>query len=272
MSGNVLLSAHRGYSGKYPENTMRAFREAIKLDIDQIETDVHMAADGNIVIIHDADPYRVTGVHGRIADMTLREIKALDAGAFKGAAFAGERIPLLEAFAELVKDTDLTFNIELKDYPSDVGEDRAKESADRTLAILDRYGILNRCMINSFSARILTYVHSVAPDRPLHTYYPEYINGDYDTAPCYPVSQWACVFHRYPQGYGGPRPEGPVAPKEWFDNVYALGMTPCVYFPQETEADLVRACGYGAKLVTSNTPAFAAEVLARHGYRTGRNG
>lgn len=56
MNADVLLAAHRGYSGRYPENTMRAFREAIGLDIDQIETDVHMAADGNIVIIHDSDP------------------------------------------------------------------------------------------------------------------------------------------------------------------------------------------------------------------------
>lgn len=53
MEKKIMLAAHRGYSAVYPENTMLAFREALKLDIDMIETDVHMTRDGVLVLMHD---------------------------------------------------------------------------------------------------------------------------------------------------------------------------------------------------------------------------
>lgn len=266
---SVLLAAHRGYSGKYPENTLRAFKEAIKLDIDQIETDIRMTADGQLVVIHDADPFRVSGVHGTVSLMTLEEVRKLDAGAFKGEEFAGEKIPTLEEFAGLVRDTDLTFNIELKDYPRDLGETKAKESAYKTIRTLDDYGILDRCMFNSFSADILMYVRSLCPSSPLHTYFPEYVNNDFNEG-CYGASAWACIFNKYPKDYAGERKEGSVPPAEWFDKVRSYGMKPCVYFPSETEEIIVDACRLGAMLVTSNTPEFSGEVLDRYGFRKAR--
>ena len=69
MENKVTLTAHRGWRSKYPENTMRSFREAMTLDIDGIETDVHMTKDYRIVVCHDADLDRTTDKSGKICNM-----------------------------------------------------------------------------------------------------------------------------------------------------------------------------------------------------------
>ena len=70
--------AHRGWSGKYPENTMLAFEKAIELGVDGIELDVHMSADRQLVIIHDETVDRTCNGKGFVKDMTVEELKALE--------------------------------------------------------------------------------------------------------------------------------------------------------------------------------------------------
>ena len=102
MEKKVTLAAHRGWRAKYPENTMRGFREALKLDIGAIEMDVHMTKDYHIVICHDAKLDRTTNICGQICNMTLEEVRAADAGIKFGEEFKGEKIPTLEEFLELM--------------------------------------------------------------------------------------------------------------------------------------------------------------------------
>ena len=73
--------AHRGFSGKYPENTMLAFRKAIELGVDGIELDVHLTKDGQLVIIHDETTNRTCGVSGQVGKMTLEELRGLEGAA-----------------------------------------------------------------------------------------------------------------------------------------------------------------------------------------------
>ena len=108
------LFAHRGYSAKYPENTMISFRSAVKYPVDGIELDVHMTKDGHIVVIHDEKVNRTTNGKGYVKDMTLEEIKELDAGSKFNPLFKGEKIPLLEEVMQLIEGTNLKLNIELK--------------------------------------------------------------------------------------------------------------------------------------------------------------
>ena len=116
------IFAHRGFSGKYPENTMLAFEKAVELGVDGIELDVHLTKDNELVIIHDEDIKRTCDGEGLVKDMTLEELKKFDASAtFRGVyGFCG--IPTLREYFELVKDTDIITNIELKtgvyDYPT----------------------------------------------------------------------------------------------------------------------------------------------------------
>ena len=110
----VLKIAHRGASGNFPENTVCAFRAAIDAGAEMCELDVQLSRDGAIVVIHDETVERTTDGKGEVAELTLEELKRLDAGAkFKGGAVKGERIPTLdEVFS--VTSGKCGLNIELK--------------------------------------------------------------------------------------------------------------------------------------------------------------
>lgn len=79
-TGRPLVIAHRGASGSHPENTLPAFLRAIALGSDLIELDLRMTKDGHVVVIHDASVDRTTNGKGLVAELTLAQIKALDAG------------------------------------------------------------------------------------------------------------------------------------------------------------------------------------------------
>lgn len=107
------VSAHRGASATHPENTLAALREAARLGAAMIEFDVRRTRDGALVLLHDATLERTTNGGGPVAERTLEELRALDAGSWKDARFAGERIPTLaEALAVLPRD--LWLNVHLK--------------------------------------------------------------------------------------------------------------------------------------------------------------
>ena len=74
------IYAHRGFSGKYPENTLMAFQKAAEVSAEGIELDVHTTKDGEVVVMHDENTIRTTGTDALIKDLTLEEFKALDAG------------------------------------------------------------------------------------------------------------------------------------------------------------------------------------------------
>lgn len=119
------VSAHRGASATHPENTRSAFREAIRLGVQQIELDVCLTKDKHLVVIHDATVDRTTNGTGKVADLTLAEIKRLDAGSWKGPQFAGERMPTL-AEALAVMPDNIWLNLHLKGG-AEVGAGVAKQ-------------------------------------------------------------------------------------------------------------------------------------------------
>src|SRR5512140_2434513 len=94
--GRPLVLGHRGASADAPENTLAAFRLALAQGADGVELDVWRCATGEVVVVHDEDLRRVAGLPVRVPDATLAELRAADVGAWKGEAFRGERVPLLE--------------------------------------------------------------------------------------------------------------------------------------------------------------------------------
>jgi glycerophosphoryl diester phosphodiesterase len=96
ITGKVSLVGHRGASACAPENTLASFREALRQGADIIELDVQLCADGQVVVFHDDHLERTTDGHGVLAEWSLAELKALDAGSWFAPRFAGERIPTLE--------------------------------------------------------------------------------------------------------------------------------------------------------------------------------
>lgn len=90
------IVAHRGASADAPENTLAAVRLAWEQAADAVEIDVHLAADGELMVIHDDDTLRVAGKPGKVAARTLAELRALDVGAWKGPQWTGEKIPTFD--------------------------------------------------------------------------------------------------------------------------------------------------------------------------------
>src|SRR5215469_9604115 len=95
----VVAISHRGEHLERPENTLPAFKEAIRVGADFIEVDVQTTKDGKLVLSHDITVDRCTNGVGRISDMTFEQVETLDAGVKRGADFAGVKIP---TFAEVL--------------------------------------------------------------------------------------------------------------------------------------------------------------------------
>lgn len=103
--------AHRGYSAKYPENTMVAFIKAYEQGFDGVETDVHLTKDGEMVLIHDEKINRTSTGKGYVKDYTLEELRKFN---FNYKTYGHYDIPTLKELLEFIKDKDFMVNIELK--------------------------------------------------------------------------------------------------------------------------------------------------------------
>lgn len=108
------IIGHRGVPHLAPENTMSSFKAALKIGVDGIETDVQETKDGQLVICHDEILNRTTDGQGLLKDYTLKELKSLSAGSWFSDEFKFERIPTLSEFLNLVKDTGVFINLEIK--------------------------------------------------------------------------------------------------------------------------------------------------------------
>src|SRR6202030_1288319 len=96
----LLLIAHRGASGHAPENTLAAFKRALTLGATFIETDLQLSRDSRFVAIHDDTVNRTTNGQGKVHDLSLADLRRLDAGSWFGSEFTGERIPTLPEILE----------------------------------------------------------------------------------------------------------------------------------------------------------------------------
>lgn len=153
---HVLAIAHRGASGYAPENTLAAFRRAVAQGVTFIETDLHLTRDAHFVAIHDEDVDRTTNGRGPIQNMTLAEVRRLDAGSWFASEFAGERIPTLDDILEFARKNDIVFYLELK--PSGFwGGEHALISQLRNSAEIARSVII------SFDPVILASLRKIEP-------------------------------------------------------------------------------------------------------------
>jgi glycerophosphoryl diester phosphodiesterase len=154
------IYAHRGFSGKYPENTMLAFQKAYDVGIDGIELDVQMTKDGEIVVIHDERVDRTTNGIGYVKDFLYKQLRLFDAGSWFHGRFAHQRIPALIEVLEWVKDLDkkIMINIELKnniiDYP---------HLEEKLLKIIEQFQLEKQVILSSFN------MHSMLKVRQLHS-------------------------------------------------------------------------------------------------------
>ena len=248
---NIYVAAHRGWCEEYPENTMEAFRAAIELGVDQIETDVRMTKDGVLVLIHDDLVERTINGTGKVSDMTFEELRALDAGIKKDAKFAGAKVPTLIELMELVKDhPTMTLDIELKEYPTNGREKIAYEVCDRVLKIVADYGFEDRFVINSFSGKLHDYIQKKYGNRyKHHVFYPVKFMGEHEIDP-YSYAYCACMCASSPTTAD-------------FDFLRERGVRPWVGASVRNEKTVDDAVAFGAELITCNNPDVILDILRK---------
>ena len=246
--GKMMVAAHRGDSDHYPENTMTAFRAAIDVGSDMIETDVRMTKDGVLVLIHDRTVDRTTDGTGYVKDMTFAQLRALNAGT----AEQPQIIPTLEELLELLQGSGVMLNLEVKEYQEEGNEARSRECVDKCVALIERYGLEEMMLFNSFDAPVLEYIAKTYPQYRLHGFYPYYVMyrvgrdpGEYLYCACLDDSR----------------------SEEQYAALHALGIEPWVGASVRSEEHLELCFRLGARLVTSNDPGDALEKLRRVGAR-----
>jgi glycerophosphoryl diester phosphodiesterase len=162
-----LVFAHRGVSSEAPENTMAAFRLAKEKGIPGVELDIHLTADGKLVVIHDHSTKRVApGTDLNLEASTVADLKKIDIGSWKGEQFKAERPPLLsELFEELGRD--LYFDVEIK---SGTSEDRGLEAA--LVKVLADHGMdASNVIVSSFNPFAIKRFKALCPTVPTAVIY-----------------------------------------------------------------------------------------------------
>lgn len=264
---NVILCAHRGEKLHGLENTMTAFRMVVEAGADMVETDVHMTKDGHLILMHDETVDRTTDGTGFIRDMTLEEIRGLNAAVLSEGKFAPEPPPTLRELLDFAMEHPaLQLNIEFKDYPTEGNEDFAWECCDRIVDLLLEYGVQDRTLINSFDGRILERVYRRCGKQfRYHGFYPWFILGEMTLDPETFVDV-ACMQHRYVNEQGEViKYDDPLCPKEWFDYLHEKGITTLVA-PSLKEYPLYDlTLSWGASVICHDDPYAMLEHLRNEG-------
>ncbi len=154
----MLVLAHRGASAYAPENTEPAFRKAIELGADGVELDVHLCKDGQMVVNHNFDVDHNSNGLGLIEEYTLKELKKLDFGLWKGVEFRGTPILTLEEALLIVRDMKL-INIEIKSsqipYPG---------IAEKVCRLVQKLDLTQKVVLSSFHHRVALECRQYLPE------------------------------------------------------------------------------------------------------------
>jgi len=154
----AIVIGHRGASAYAPENTILSFETAWRMKADMVELDVHATSDGHLVCIHDDNVSRITGMSGLVAEMTLKEIRRLDAG-------RGQRIPLLSEVLNLSKGK-FGVNIEIK----------VRNIEEDLLRLVTERSVLGSVIFSSFLHPTLRELREMSAEAKTAVLYREPIN------------------------------------------------------------------------------------------------
>jgi glycerophosphoryl diester phosphodiesterase len=161
MEVSSKIFAHRGAKSMAPENTISAFKKAIESGADGIELDVHLSKDGFLVVMHDESVERTTNGQGEITELSLSEIKKLDAGSWFDKRFKDERVPTLEEVIEILHELnfDGILNIELK-----TDKNNYEGIEEKLSGLLKKSKPSFSYIYSSFNFRTLEKLNSIEPE------------------------------------------------------------------------------------------------------------
>jgi len=152
-----LLFGHRGCSKAAPENTLASFNKILENNIPGVELDVHLCRSGELVVFHDLNLKRTTGLDALVSETDLEDIKKLDAGSWFGSSFKNERVPTLDEVFKLM-GTKVYYDIEIKH--------RNKQYGDLEIKLVEKiaeWNMQNRVIISSFNPIAILGVRKANP-------------------------------------------------------------------------------------------------------------
>ena len=239
----TITCAHRGDPTHAPESTLASFRRAVEIGAPMVEFDVHLTADGHLVVMHDPTVDRCTNGSGAIAEMTLAEIKALDAGSWFAAEFAGERVP---TFAETVAvlPVPIWLNIHLKTVDTSGGRDFERRFMD-AFAVAELQGrahIVHDCLES------LDRVRAIDPDVPC-CWLPMCADG------------FEYLRRSRAAGFTILQPGREMMSPELCAAAHKAGMTTNVFYA-DTEGDMRQYIGWCIDGILTNDPTLLQSILA----------
>jgi len=230
----VEVIAHRGASAISPENTMVAFKRAIDIGVDAIETDVQLTKDGHLVVIHDERLERTTNGIGWVKDYTLEQLRELDAGSWFSDIYAGEKIPTLDELFQLIAPTNVWLNIEIK-----MGFVLYPGIEEALIKKVREYKMEKRVVISSFNHYSVAMVKRLAPDLTTAILYMEGL---------YQPWNYAKII-----GATGLHPEKDVVYKEEVTAAQSCGMK--VYpFTIDEKQEMIKMIESGVNGIMTNVP------------------
>lgn len=238
-----LVWAHRGASGYCPENTLPAFQKAFEMSSDGIELDVQMTKDGELVVCHDETVDRTSSGSGWIKDMTLAELKSLDFSCGQK-DFAGVTIPTMREVFELLADTEMVINIELKTgivfYPG---------MAEKLMALTKECGFTDHVIYSSFNHYTVKHMRELDPEVKLGFLYAD---GTIDM-PAYAKKHGVQALH--PALYNI---QFPGLVQECHSSGLAVNV-----WTVDTEEHLALCCKADVDAIITNYPDKAFEIVKR---------
>ena len=155
---DFLVIAHRGGAGLAPENTMAAFERSLSLGVDMIEVDVHLSSDNEVVVIHDELVERTTDGTGLVHEMSLEELKSLDAGSWFSEEFSGQTIPTLDQVLTLINGrAECLIEIKSKEHII------YKGFAERIIDLINAHHARDWCIVQSYEEEYLEAAYDYDP-------------------------------------------------------------------------------------------------------------
>lgn len=252
MTSEVKVVGHRGAAALAPENTLASFRKALEIGVDIIELDIHLTNDGRIVVIHDSNVKRTTNSKGEISELTLEEIKSLDAGSWFDASFENEQIPTLSEVLDLVNGQCKVL-VEIKWPKSNI----YKTIVPKMLDIFDEKNASSWVIVQSFEPKYLNQLSELTSEIEMH----QLLFGFGDIVPIYydrslhwgkfiPVKGITSlnIFYIYlNKGF-----------TNTLDENTSIGV-----FTVNKEKDILKSISLGAKFIISDNPDLVKSVISR---------
>lgn len=241
----IFVEGHRGYCASYPENTMISYEAALDLGVDGIEFDIRLSKDKVPVLMHDQNCKRTCGMDRNLVEMTLDEIRTLDAGYRDkfGEEFIGRgiQVPTLKELCQMVqkRSPSMALGVEIKEY--------TEECVDISVAMLKSYGLFNRACFYAFDAPTIRY---------LKTRYNARTMG-------YPDFQMKRFEEKSYQYYDEIGLSMNLVKSEIFP-IYEAKKLPMHMYCADTAEDVALCIKRGAALITANDPTALLKALRPH--------